>query len=134
MLLARALVVLVAAAAAVLVWVLADPLLEADLDVRFGDSGPPDHVTARAVGVTTVAAGLLGWGLLEVLERRSPRGEDIWVAAAVLAMLLSLLGPVIAGMTVSATVGLLAIHIVAGGTLIALLPHGIRLRAAERPA
>ena len=43
-------------------------------------------------------------------------------------MLLSLLGPIIGGVTISATVGLLAIHIVAGGILIALLPRGILRR------
>ena len=130
MLLARALVVLAAVAGALLVWVIADPLLKADLDVRFGDSGAADHVAARAVAVTTLVLALLGWGLLELLERRygSPRGDDIWVATAVVAMLLSLLGPIIAGLTISATVGLLAIHITAGAILIALLPHGIWLR------
>ena len=130
MLLARALVVLAAVAGALLVWVIADPLLKADLDVRFGDSGAADHVAARAVAVTTLVLALLGWGLLELLERRygSPRGDDIWVAAAVVAMLLSLLGPIIGGLTISATVGLLAIHIPAGAILIALLPQGIRLR------
>jgi len=78
---------------------------------------------------------LLGWGLLELLERRygSPRGDDLWVAAAVVAMLLSLLGPIIAGLTISATVGLLAIHITAGAILIALLPQGIRLRGGVEP-
>ncbi|MET0770876.1 MAG: DUF6069 family protein [Solirubrobacteraceae bacterium] len=135
MLLARALVVLAAVAGALLVWVIADPLLKADLDVRFGDSGAADHVAARAVAVTTLVLALLGWGLLELLERRygSPRGDDIWVAAAVVAMLLSLLGPIIAGLTISATVGLLAIHITAGAILIALLPQGIRLRGGVEP-
>jgi hypothetical protein len=128
MVLARALAVLAAVAGALLVWLIADPLLKADLDVRFGDSGAVDHIAARAVGVTTLVLGLLGWGLLEVLERRSPRGQDIWVAVAVLAMLLSLLGPIAAGMTISATVGLLAIHVVASGILIVLLPSGLRLR------
>jgi len=124
MLLARALVVLAAVAGALLVWVVADPLLKADLDVRFGDSGAADHVAARAVGLTTLVLALLGWGLLELLERRygTRRGDDIWIAVAVVAMLLSLLGPVIAGLTISATVGLLAIHIVAAGILIAFLP------------
>jgi hypothetical protein len=61
MLLPRALVVLAAVAGAVLAWVVADPLLNADLDVRFGDSGPVDHIGARAVAVTTLAGGLLGW-------------------------------------------------------------------------
>ena len=128
MLLARALVVLAAVAGALLVWVIADPLFNADLDVRFGDNGAADHVAGRAVAVTTLVLALLGWGLLELLERRygSPRGDDIWVAIAVVAMLLSLLGPIIAGLTISATVGLLAIHITAGGILIALLPQGIR--------
>jgi hypothetical protein len=130
MLLARALAVLAAVIGAVLVWVIADPLLNADLDVRFGDSGAVDHIAARAVAVTTLALGLLGWGLLELLERRSPRGQDIWVAIAVLAMLLSLLGPIAGGMTIAATVGLLAIHIVASAILIALLPPGLRLRRA----
>jgi uncharacterized protein DUF6069 len=135
MLLARALVVLAAVAGALLVWVIADPLLKADLDVRFGDSGAADHVAARAVAVTTLVLALLGWGLLELLERRygSPRGDDIWVAAAVVAMLLSLLGPIIGGLTISATVGLLAIHITAGAILIALLPQGIRLRGEIGP-
>ena len=135
MLLARALVVLAAVAGALLVWVIADPLLKADLDVRFGDSGAADHVAARAVAVTTLVLALLGWGLLELLERRygSPRGDDIWVAIAVVAMLLSLLGPIIAGLTISATVGLLAIHITAGAILIALLPQGIRPRGAVEP-
>ena len=135
MLLARALVVLAAVAGALLVWVIADPLLKADLDVRFGDSGAADHVAARAVAVTTLVLALLGWGLLELLERRygSPRGDDIWVAIAVVAMLLSLLGPIIAGLTISATVGLLAIHITAGGILIALLPQGIGPRDGARP-
>ncbi|MET0684142.1 MAG: DUF6069 family protein [Solirubrobacteraceae bacterium] len=135
MLLARALVVLAAVAGALLVWVIADPLLKADLDVRFGDSGAADHVAARAVAVTTLVLALLGWGLLELLERRygSPRGDDLWVAAAVVAMLLSLLGPIIAGLTISATVGLLAIHITAGAILIALLPQGIRLRGGVEP-
>jgi hypothetical protein len=135
MLLARALVVLAAVAGALLVWVIADPLLKADLDVRFGDSGAADHVAARAVAVTTLVLALLGWGLLELLERRygSPRGDDIWVAAAVVAMLLSLLGPIIGGLTISATVGLLAIHITAGAILIALLPQGIRLRGGVEP-
>ena len=74
--------------------------------------------------VVLVVLALLGWGLLELLERRygTRRGDDIWVAVAVVAMLLSLLGPVIAGLTISATVGLLAIHIVAAGILIAFLP------------
>ena len=135
MLLARALVVLAAVAGALLVWVIADPLLKADLDVRFGDSGAADHVAARAVAVTTLVLALLGWGLLELLERRygSPRGDDIWVAIAVVAMLLSLLGPIIAGLTISATVGLLAIHITAGGILIALLPQGIGPRDGAEP-
>ena len=135
MLLARALVVLAAVAGALFVWVIADPLLKADLDVRFGDSGAADHVAARAVAVTTLVLALLGWGLLELLERRygSPRGDDIWVAIAVVAMLLSLLGPIIAGLTISATVGLLAIHITAGGILIALLPQGIGPRDGARP-
>jgi len=71
----------------------------------------------------------------DTAERRygSPRGDDLWVAAAVVAMLLSLLGPIIAGLTISATVGLLAIHITAGAILIALLPQGIRLRGGVEP-
>ena len=132
MLRARALAVLAAVAGALLVWVIADPLLKADLDVRFGDSGAVDHIGARAVAVTTLALGLLGWALLEVLERRSPRGQDFWVAAAVLAMLLSLIGPMVGGMTITATAGLLAIHVSASAILILLLPPGLRLHRPTR--
>ena len=59
MLLARALVVLAAVAGALLVWVIADPLFKADLDVRFGDSGAADHVAARAVATTTLVLALI---------------------------------------------------------------------------
>ena len=100
------------------------------LPAAYGPATP----AGEGVGPPLVLA-LLGSGLLELLERRygSPRGDDIWVAAAVVAMLLSLLGPIIAGLTISATVGLLAIHITAGAILIALLPQGIRLRGGVDP-
>ena len=74
MLLARALVVLAAVAGALLVWVVADPLLKADLDVRFGDSGAADHVAARAVGLTTLVLALLGW--VAIAAGTKPIGLD----------------------------------------------------------
>ena len=116
----RAAVVLGATAAALLAWVVSGPLAGAEMDVRFGDTGAADHVNARAVIVTALALGLLGWGLLELLERRG--AARAWRPIAIAALALTLLGPLLAGLTTGTTIGLLAVHLAAGLPLIALLP------------
>lgn len=113
--------VLTAIAVAHLVPGVLGPLLDVELVVRSGEG--TREVTPLAISVSTIVIGLLGWGLLELLERRfGRRGRSTWrvLAAAVLAI--SLLGP--AGATTTAgMLGLGTLHLAVGGILLLGLPR-----------
>ncbi|MET8908682.1 DUF6069 family protein [Micromonospora sp. NPDC004551] len=115
----RALAVLAAAAATLTVWVAAVPVAGVDLVARNG--GTEQSVTAVAVGVSTVLAGLAGWALLALLERFTTRARAVWTAAAGLVLLLSLLGPLGGGVGGAATLTLVALHLTAAAVLVPLL-------------
>ncbi|MEH0845411.1 DUF6069 family protein [Micromonospora sp. CPCC 205711] len=120
----RALAVLAATVAALVVWVVAVPLAGVDLVAR---SGAADRrVGPGAVVVTTVVAGLAGWALLALLERLTGRARVVWTGIAVAVLLVSLLGPLTGGVGAPATVTLLVLHLAAG-----LLIPGLR-RTADR--
>ncbi|WP_432967711.1 DUF6069 family protein [Dactylosporangium sp. CA-233914] len=79
-------------------------------------------VGAVAAGATAALAGLLGWALLEILERVTSRGRVIWIVAAALVLLVSLAGPLGAD-TGGAVAGLAALHLTVGAVLLAGLPR-----------
>lgn len=83
-------------------------------------------VTGGAAAGAALVAGLLGWALLALLERFSRRPERTWTSVAGGVLALSLGGPVIAGASGSALLGLLALHLVVGGLLVVLLPRTAR--------
>jgi Family of unknown function (DUF6069) len=56
----------------------------------------------------TILAGLAAWGLLAVLERFTPRARAVWIAIALVALALSLAGPLSAAVTPAAKAGLRA--------------------------
>ncbi|MET8837040.1 DUF6069 family protein [Micromonospora sp. NPDC004540] len=120
----RALSVLAATAATLAVWVAADPVAGVDLAVRNG--GTEQSVTAVAVGVSTLLAGLAGWALLALLERFTARPRAVWTGAAALVLLLSLLGPLGGGVGTAATLTLVVLHLVAAGVLVPLLRRTAR--------
>ncbi|MFI5908312.1 DUF6069 family protein [Dactylosporangium sp. NPDC051541] len=112
----RALAIVGAAIGAILVWVIADQAV-GDLNVKTGDS--TQTVSIVAVVLTVVFAGLIGWGLLAILERATAKARTIWTVVAVVFLVLSLLGPVGAVGT-GAKVSLLLMHLVAGAVIIPL--------------
>lgn len=119
----RLLAVVAAAAAAGLVWVVAVPVLGADLAVAEYPGGP---VGARTVGFGAVLgsalfAGVLGWGLLAVLERWSARGRRIWRGAAVTVALLSLASPLTMTAGADAALTLSALHLAVAAVLVPAL-------------
>lgn len=120
----RAIGVGVAVLAAVFIWVIAVPLLGVDLQVVQG--GPPQAVGLVAVIVTSLLAGLLGWGLLAVLTNRLGNGRRIWTVVAVVGALLSLAGPITSAVGAAATVTLLLLHVVVAAVLISTLPRDAR--------
>jgi hypothetical protein len=88
----RALAVLGAVAAAVLVWVVGEPLLGNDL-VVVQPGQPAQDLGLAAVATVALGASLLGWATLALLERLTRHGTLIWTVIAAVVLLLSF-GPV----------------------------------------
>ena len=84
---ARALCAAGGALAAALAWIVEVPLLGLHLNVRFGPGHMQTgagHIQTIAIGQVigvTVAASLVGWLLLALLERRTPHARLLWTAA-----------------------------------------------------
>lgn len=112
----RLLTVLAASAAASIVWTLAAPL--GGIDLAVDRAGTRQTVGPVGVVLASLTVGLAAWGLLAVLEKATDRARRIWtiIASAVLAV--SLLGP-LSAVSVAATLVLMGMHVVVGGTLIA---------------
>jgi hypothetical protein len=124
---ARALCVAGGALAAALAWIVEVPLLGIHLTVRFGAG----HIQTIAVGQilgVTVAASLLGWLLLALLERRTPHARPLWTTTALAALAASLALPLAAATTTSATAGLIVLHLTVGAAVIPAMAHTARAR------
>ncbi|MGQ0576342.1 MAG: DUF6069 family protein [Pseudonocardia sp.] len=112
----RALAVVGGAVAALAVWVVAVPLLGVDLTVAPG--GVPQVVGVVPVIVTPLVAGLLGWGLLAVLERLLRNGRRVWLVVAVVLTLLSVIGPLTSAVTAGGAVTLALMHLVVAAVVV----------------
>ncbi len=119
-----ALTVLGGAAAAALVWVVAVPLLGAD--VRVATGGQEQAVGPGAVVAAAVGAGLMGTALLAVLLRSARRAVSVWRAAALAVLVLSLGGPLSSGQDATSVTVLLALHLSVAAVLVPLLPRAVR--------
>jgi hypothetical protein len=117
----RILIVLAAAAGALAVWAILGPIGGLDLTVSSG--GRTDPVGAPAVFVSSIVAGLAGWGLLAVLERTVPRPALVWRIIAAIVLAVSLLGPIGAATTTGTAWALAGLHMTVAAVLIAQLPH-----------
>jgi hypothetical protein len=122
----RGLSVLGAVAAALAVWVVAAPIAGRQLKVRQG--GVTDTVGLRAVIVTALIAGLVGWALLAVLERFGRRPRPTWTVIAVVVLALSLAGPLAEGVDAATKLVLACMHLAVGAVLIPTLPRMARRR------
>jgi hypothetical protein len=123
----RALCAAGGALAAALAWIVEVPLLGIHLNVRFGTG----HIQAIAIGQVigvTVAASLLGWLLLALLERRTPHARPLWTVIVLAALAASLALPLAAATTTSAAVGLIVMHLSVGAAVIPAMAHTARAR------
>lgn len=116
-----------AVTAAVAVWAVAVPLLGLHLIVRFGTGSPQSIGLDFVVGASLIAS-LAGWGLLAMLERRSPDARLIWTMAALAVLLASLSLPLSAGTTASTRAALAVMHVAVAAVLI----PAMRIRSAGR--
>ena len=123
----RALCAVGGALAAALAWIVEVPLLGIHLNFRFG-AGPIQAIPiGQAIGIT-VAAALLGWLLLALLERRTPRARLLWTTIALAALAASLALPLAAATTTSAVTGLIVMHVTVGAIVIPAMAHTARAR------
>ena len=124
---ARALCTAGGVLAAVLAWVVEVPLLGIHLNFRFGAGHTETIAIGQVIGVT-VAASLLGWLLLTLLERRTTHARLLWTTIALAALTASLALPLAAATTTSAAAGLVAMHVTVGAVVIPAMAHTARAR------
>ena len=124
---ARALCAAGGALAAALAWIVEVPLLGIHLNVRFGAGHAQTIAVSQVIGVT-VAASLLGWLLLALLERRTPHAWLLWTTIALATLAASLALPLAVATTTSAVAGLIVMHVTAGAVVIPAMAHTARAR------
>lgn len=114
---ARAVAMLVATGATLAVWAVAR-LLGIGLTVRLVPSSPQLPVGPSVVVIVSVLAGAAGWLVLAGLERLTARARWLWLGLALLALAVSLAGPLGAGTTTGARLSLATMHVLAAAILI----------------
>lgn len=119
----RALGIAATATAALVAWALIEPVFGIELrGPAFGDTAETSDVAAVQVLLASTIGGLAGWTLLALLERLTTRAARIWLVVAVVALLLSLGGPLSGdGVTAVNRAALVALHLVVGAVLIPTL-------------
>jgi Family of unknown function (DUF6069) len=124
---ARALSAAGGALAAALAWTVEVPLLGIHLNFRFG-AGHIQTISAGQVIGVALAASLLGWLLLALLERRIPHARLPWTTIALAALAASLALPLDAATTSAAAAGLIVMHLTVGAAVIPAMAHTARAR------
>jgi hypothetical protein len=112
----RAVTLVAAVAAGLVVWAVSVPLLGLDLIVGL----PPASmtITPLMVGVAALVPGALAWALLAVFERFFRRGRLMWLVVGWAVLALSLTGPSSMGASGTTLVSLITMHLAVGITLI----------------
>ncbi|HEY5016654.1 MAG TPA: DUF6069 family protein [Streptosporangiaceae bacterium] len=128
----RALSVAGGALAGAVAWMIEVPLLGVDLTIRFGSAHPQTIGIGEVIGVS-LAFSLLGWLLLAVLDKRTPRASALWVSAALAALVASLALPLIAATTTAASVGLIVMHLAVAAVVIPAMARTSRTGSGPRP-
>jgi Family of unknown function (DUF6069) len=113
--------------AAAFAWTVEVPLLGIHFNYRFGAGHTQTIAAGQVIGVTVTAA-LLGWLLLAILERRTPRARPLWTTIALAALAASLALPLAAATTTAATTGLIIMHLTVGAAVIPAMARTARTR------
>ena len=124
----RLAVVGVTVAAALAVWAILAPLAGITLEAQ---QGGRMHINAGSVFFASAVVAFAGWGLLAILERRTPNARTVWTVVAVIAWIVSLGSPLFNGIGIEAKLGLASLHLVVGAAVIVGLRR-TALTAAER--
>jgi hypothetical protein len=127
----RAIAIVTATVGALVIWLIATPVGGLDLIVH--SAGPDAPIGPVPVVTATVAAGLAAWALLTALERLSARPRRVWIINAVVALLISLLGPILDAASLPVALVLISMHLCVGIVLLWLLGGTARVRSPRRP-
>jgi hypothetical protein len=123
----RALCAAGGALAAALAWIVEVPVLGIHLTFRFGAGHIQTIAIGQVIGVT-VAASLLGWLLIALLERRTPHARPLWTTIALATLAASLALPLAFATTTSAAAGLIVMHLTVGAVVIPAMARTARTR------
>ena len=128
---ARALCVAGGALTAALAWTVEVPLLGIQLNFRYGTSHTQIVAVAQVIGAS-LAALLLGWLVLAVLEQRTPHARTLWTSLALVGLAASVALPLTLATTVattaSALAGLAVMHLTIGAAVIPAMASTARPR------
>ena len=116
-----------AALAGAVAWIVEVPLLGIHLNVRFGTGHIQTIAAGQVIGVS-LAASLLGWLLLAVLERRTPHARPVRITIALVVLAASLALPLAAATTTSAVVALIVMHLTVAAAVIPAMARTARAR------
>jgi Family of unknown function (DUF6069) len=125
---ARALCVLAGVLTAAVAWAVEVPLLGIHLNISFGAGHMQTTIVAGQVIGASLIASLLGWLLLALLERHTPRAPALWTGIALVVLAVSVAPPLAAATTTSAAVGLVVMHLAVAATVIPAMARTARAR------
>ncbi|MEV0916194.1 DUF6069 family protein [Streptomyces sp. NPDC049967] len=114
----RIVCLLAATVAAVIVWLIAHSALDIDLKTKAQGGGDPQEVGLAMVIGATILIGLVAWGVVALLDRKSPKARTRWTVIASIVFVVSLLGPFGSGEGGSTKAALLCMHLVVALVLI----------------
>jgi len=116
--------------AALAVWFVAEVVLGLDLRQPAASVGTQaESIDAVHVVFSAAVGSLAGWALLAVAERLTARPRRVWTVIAVVALVVSLGGPLSgSGITTSNRLALLLMHVVVAAVVILALGRTARAR------
>lgn len=114
----RMLTVLIAAAVAMVGWLIVHSLLGHNLTVTGSGPGATMRVGPLAVVIASLVGGLVAWATLALLERFTERARRAWLILAIVALAVSLSGPIMLAIGTGTTIALLVLHLTVGTVLI----------------
>lgn len=116
---ARVLAWLGSAVAAVAVWVIADPLVGADL--RVDVAGTEQDIVPVAVVLASLVQAGAGWAVLALLERFLTRARTIWLVLAVVVLVGAGVNAAVAALNTETAVWLNIMHLAVAAVLVPVL-------------
>ncbi|WP_328307790.1 DUF6069 family protein [Actinomycetospora sp. NBC_00405] len=119
----RALGIVLALVVTVAVWLLGHL---AGADYWITDSQGSVRIGMLVTAQVTVVLGLVGWGVLALLERLGRHGTTVWTVLAVVVVAASMIPVVLVEATTATRVALVAVHLAVGAVLV---PAFVRARS-----